>query len=287
MAAIVWCLVWFSFITSQPSTHNWISEKELNHITCESESAKYKNIRATIPWCKIISSKAFLSVLITKLLFGITWDLVSAKIPAYLQDVIHFPISDNGMIYSVLMIALAVTTLGSGFIADAIIETNKISKTNVRKIFQSLSGIGMAVSLIAIPFVGCNKLLNIAILTACTLVMGLPSGGDVPIVADMTEEFTGTVFAIMNCICSINGFIVPYFVGLFIDKNPDSMLLWSYLFYFSAFLDIIGVIVFVLFSTAEPQHWESADYDTDYTILYDKSSIMKKKEGKVFEKFSL
>ena len=286
MAAIVWCVVWFALISSSPSTHSWITQKELNHIINDSESAKYKYIRKSIPWIKIMTSKAFLSVLITKITLGITWDLISSKIPAYLQDVIHFPISENGMIYSILMIALAITTLGSGYVADVMIEAKKMSKTNVRKLFEAISGVGMALSLVIIPLVGCNKLLNIAILTLCTLLMGIPSGGDVPIIADMTEEYAGTVFAIMNCISSVNGFIVPYFVGVFIDDKPDSMLLWSYLFYFTALLDLIGVIVFVLFSTAEPQHWESADYDVDYTVLFDKSTI-KTKDLKLQDKYSL
>ena len=286
MAAIVWCLIWFSTVSSSPSTHKWITEKELKFILNDSESIKYKTKRKSFPWKKILTSKPFMAVLIAKLMIGITFDLVNSKIPAYLQDVIHFPISENGMIYSILWLALAVTTLGTGYMADAIIDYKIISKTNVRKIFEAISGVGMAITLVFIPFVGCDKQLNVILLTVCMLLMGFPSGGDTPIVADLTEEYAGTVFAIMNCISSINGFVVPYFVGVFINQNPDSMHLWSYLFYFSAILNMIGVMVFTLFATAEPQHWESADYDIDYTILFDKSSV-KKKDLKLTEKYSL
>lgn len=286
VTAIVWCFLWSYFLTSNPSDHKWITNKELKYILSESESSKYRDAGQSFPWRRILTSRAFLSVLITKLSFSISWDFIGAKIPAYLQDVIHFPISDNGLIYSILMISIIITTLACGYMADAIIESNRFSKTTVRKIFQTVSGVGTAVPLLLIPTVGCNKMLNVVLLTVCTLMMGVAAGGDVPIVADMTEEYAGTVFAVMNCICSVNGFVVPYIVGVFIDRNPDSMLLWSYLFYFSALMVMIGVFVFALFSTSEPQHWENSNYESDYTILFDKSSIQEK-DNKLIDKYSI
>jgi ACS family sodium-dependent inorganic phosphate cotransporter len=188
---------------------------------------------------------------------------MTGKIPAYLQDVIHFPISENGYTYSLIMIGFAVTLLTCGFMADLIIKNTRLSKTTVRKIFQTISGAGMSLTLILIPIVGCNRLLNISLLTICMLSYGFTSGGDVPIVPDMTEEFSGTVFAIMNSMCSISGFVVPYFVGLIIDNNPNSMRLWSYTFYLSAIIDIFGTIIFVVYASAEPQNWEISSDESD------------------------
>ncbi|CAG2114887.1 unnamed protein product [Medioppia subpectinata] len=131
VVAIVWCFLWFSVITSSPSSHSWITDTELNHILKRADNRRQHKTRNSIPWKRILTSKRFLSVLISKVLFGITWDFITSKIPAYFQDVIHFPISENGSIYSILMLGLAITSMSSGFVADMILETKWISKTNL------------------------------------------------------------------------------------------------------------------------------------------------------------
>lgn len=264
--ALVWCAVWYATITSTPRQHKWISRAELNYIqsqTYSHEPSSDKKKRS-VPWIKILTSGPFHSTLIAKVTYGITFDFMTTKIPAYLQDVIQFPINENGYTYSFIMIGFAVTLLTCGFAADWLIKVGPFSKTNVRKIFQTISGLGMAVTLFLLPSAGCSRPWNIALMTICMLSYGFTSGGDVPIVPDMTEEFAGTVFAVMNTLCSISGFVVPYFVGVIIDSNPNSMQLWSYSFYISAIIDIIGTIVFVLWASAEPQKWEEEnDHNSD------------------------
>jgi len=249
-----------------------ITKNELNYIRKHTYSSEHTKIRKSVPWKKILSSKSFNSVLIAKVTYGITFDFMTTKIPAYLQDVIHFPISENGYTYSFIMIGFAITLLTCGFLADFIIRNSTLSKTNVRKIFQTISGLGMCLTLILIPSAGCNKLMNISLLYICMLSYGFTSGGDVPIVPDMTEEFAGTVFAIMNSLCSISGFVVPYFVGLVIDSNPNSMRLWSIVFYISAIIDIFGTIVFVIYASAEPQNWEVPEDDLDEDVGHNKKN---------------
>ncbi|XP_054157469.1 sialin-like [Oppia nitens] len=264
LLALVWCVVWWLTITSTPDQHRWISEKELafitKHTSRESNTNETAAAKRSVPWKRIFMSSAFLSTLIAKVTYGITFDFMTSKMPAYLQDVIHFPIDQNGYTYAFIMVGFAITLLTCGFMADWLIKSTSLSKTMVRKIFQTISGVGMAASLILLPSVGCDKPLNITLLTICMLAYGFTSGGDVPIVPDMTEEFAGTVFAVMNTLCSFSGFVVPYFVGVLIDDNPYSMRLWSYSFYLSAIIDIVGTVVFVMYASAEPQHWEVESY---------------------------
>jgi hypothetical protein len=75
---------------------------------------------------------------------------MTGKIPALLQDVILFPISESGYTYSLRMIGFAVTQLTCGFMIDLIIKNKQLSKTTVRKIFQTIYGLGMSLTLILI-----------------------------------------------------------------------------------------------------------------------------------------
>jgi hypothetical protein len=63
---------------------------------------------------------------------------MTGKIPTLLQDVILFPISESGYIYSLRMIGFAVTRLTCGFMTDLIIKNKQLFKTTVRKIFQTI-----------------------------------------------------------------------------------------------------------------------------------------------------
>lgn len=113
----------------------------------------------------------------------------------------------------------------------------------------------MGIFLIGIPLAGCNKDFAIVFFVLVTMMMGLSSGGDIPIVAEMTSEFAATVFSIMNTISSFTGFFAPMLVGFVIDADPYSITLWSYVYYFSAFLCFLGSFIFLFFASAKSQNW--------------------------------
>jgi len=117
----------------------------------------------------------------------------------------------------------------------------------------------MAVVLILVPMANCNKIMVVILLTIAGSLLGLSSGGDIPIVSDMTSEYPATVFAVMNGISTINGFLTPYIVGLIIDANPHSIKLWSYCFYYASAMGVTGVTVFLVFASAKNQNWGHSD----------------------------
>lgn len=113
----------------------------------------------------------------------------------------------------------------------------------------------MSICLITIPFVGCQKMVVIVLLILVEMSNGLVSGGDIPIVAEMTAEFAATIFSIMNTVSSCAGLVSPLIVGLIIEPDPFSLTLWSYVFYLAAFLSSLGTLTFIAFASAQPQNW--------------------------------
>ena len=85
------------------------------------------------------------------------------------------------------------------------------------------------------------------------LSYGQVSGGDIPIVTDMTSNFPGTVIAIAHSMASILGLLI---IGLIIKADDQSCVLWSYVFYLSAVLNAFGIIVFLIWGEAEVQEWD-------------------------------
>ena len=53
------------------------------------------------------------------------------------------------------------------------------------------------------------------------------------------------------------GFIAPYVVGLILEMEGDIRVLWSIVFYGSAAISAFGALLFLKFSSASIQDWDS------------------------------
>ncbi|XP_054158497.1 putative inorganic phosphate cotransporter [Oppia nitens] len=159
-----------------------------------------------------------------------------------------------------ILMSKPVCLLFSGLIADFILRQQLISKTLLRKLFESISTIGSAICLAAIPWAQCNNSLVIALILIAMLLFGTQAGGDIAIVADMTNNFTATVFAIANTLATVCGFITPLVIGYIVEASPDRpRRQWSYIFYMSAAVSVLGGIVFLVFGSADRQPWDRDD----------------------------
>ncbi|XP_054158498.1 putative inorganic phosphate cotransporter [Oppia nitens] len=144
-------------------------------------------------------------------------------------------------------VVLTISMLLSGLVADFIERRKLISKTFSRKLFESFATIGSAICLAAIPWAQY-----------------------------MTNNFTATVFAIANTIAFTCGFITPLVIGYIVEASPDQRprRQWSYIFYISAAISVLGGIVFLVFGSADRQPW-----DRDDVVVV----VMDDEEGSVVE----
>lgn len=262
--------MWISFVRSNPEDHPLITKEELVLLANDKQNQQQDNQSKNISpyWLNILTSPIFLGVLTTKICYGVVFDFVSQKIPAYLQSVIGLPVDETGISFSFIMIGYMGTLLSCGMIADYIIKNSSLKTGTVRKLFQFISALMMIVSLILISEIGLSKWPNVFLLAALMLGYGFTSGGDIPSVVDISGPISGTVFALMNTICSISGFVVPYLVGIVIAPSPTSISLWRCLFISGAIIMGIGIFSFITFSSANLQtHWlrqnESDDDDEE------------------------
>ncbi|KAH9527628.1 putative transporter slc-17.2 [Dermatophagoides farinae] len=256
--ALLWSLLWISFVRSNPEDHPLITKEELSLLSNDKQSQQQDNQSNNISpyWFNILTSPIFLGVLATKICYGVVFDFVSQKIPAYLQGVIGLPVDETGISFSFIMIGYMGTLLSCGAIADYLIKNSSLRTATIRKLFQFTSAMIMIVSLLLISEIGLSKWPNVFLLAALMLGYGFTSGGDLPSVVDISGPLSGTVFALMNTLCSISGFMVPYLVGIVIAPSPTSVNLWRCLFISGAIIMGIGLISFVTFSSANLQtHW--------------------------------
>ena len=249
---MIWSFLWIALVSSDPQNHPLISEQELSLIVNSQQSEN--SIDSVQPsWRHIFTSSVFYSILFAKITYGIVFDFVITKIPAYLEGVIHLEVNETGLALAFIMTGYGFTLFTCGVGADYMLDHTSLGKCRVRKLFQLASGSIMAITLFCMTFVGSNKWPNVLLLAGCMFGYGFTSGGDVPIVADNSGSLSGTVFAIMNTLCSISGFAIPYIVGVVIESTPNSLQLWNSVINFCVFLVVIGTVFFMTSASSKFQ----------------------------------
>lgn len=91
ICALIWFAIWSLYVNSDPRQSRWISKDELNYII-ENQTNENASKQRSICWSKIVKSKEFYSVLIAKFLISFTFEMLFAKLPTYLNNVISIPI---------------------------------------------------------------------------------------------------------------------------------------------------------------------------------------------------
>ncbi|XP_023231575.1 sialin-like [Centruroides sculpturatus] len=213
------------FVYDYPEEFSGITQKEILHIRQNSNN-NTNNIKK-IPWKSILTSVLVWTTCIVKLLFHWGFYTFLLKLPSYVENVLHFPIQQNGLINAFMYSANTFGLIISGYLSDLFIKRKYFNVTNIRKGFQTLSIIGSSACLICIPQVGCDSTNVIIILVMTTGFMGLVGGGDNAIILNLARKYTGSLFGLTNGMSAVPGFLSPYIAGLFLDKNQGSMVQWS------------------------------------------------------------
>lgn len=250
-----------------------ISKQELTLIlnNCSNNDIDATPVNVQPNWTNILTSRTFYGVMIVKVCYGIVFDFVTQKGPAYLQDVIHLTVDQTGLVFSLIMFGYMVTLFAGGMLADVLFTKftrlntgNRVSdvKCFIRKSFESMSGLIMITTFLLIPLASEFQGTTICLMALAMIGYGFTSGGDLPLVADNSGPLSGTVFAILNTACSISGFAVPYIVGLVIQSDPKSIDNWGKIFETCSVFVLLGTLSFITMANAKQQtHWFISQVD--------------------------
>lgn len=153
------------------------------------------------------------------------------------------------------LVALSV----GGICSNAVVNRGWLSKTNARKLFQTVSMLGTAAVVAAMPWTGCNQAAAIAVLAGASFFSGIHSGGYLLVVGDITDNFASTVYAVTNLLTYATAVVAPYLVGLVLEARELKYRReqWDLLFYITSGILVVGALLFDLLASAERQPWDT------------------------------
>lgn len=177
--------------------------------------------------------------------------------------------SQNGLTNSAMSAVSALSIGLVGYSSEKFIQTGWLSRTNWRKLFETIARVGLALSTGLVPLMSNNPSAIISLLLLGNFFHGFNAGGSHPIIGEMSRNFPATIFAIITAFTNLTAAFVPVLVGVIIDLNIEGLeehTKWGFIFCTVAALTGISALVFVVFASAERQPWDYEDTRSSSTV---------------------
>ncbi|XP_053973798.1 putative inorganic phosphate cotransporter isoform X2 [Hylaeus volcanicus] len=294
---LIWCTVWWILIEDSPEEQTkFITQEEKDYIMQSLGHSKNfieKKERLAVPWREVLRSKPFMAILIAHFCSNFGWYMLLIELPTFMNQILKFDMSSNAGLSSMPFLCMWIFTMILSKVLAVMQSKEWITVTTSRKIGTLFSSIVPMICLIGVSYVGCNRILAVALMTIGVTCIGGMYSGFLSNHIDIAPNFAGTLVAITNCVATIPGFVVPIFVGklthgnvsncisvlLFIHSNlnaqeyfkynnntlfvdyfiyfylQQTIGAWRIIFFATVGLYIVETIVYTIFGSGEEQPW--------------------------------
>ncbi|EFO13273.2 major facilitator superfamily transporter, partial [Loa loa] len=215
-AGVLWCFLWFFYVSDRPSHSKRISKKELNYIenSLADILAPDSKKKRPVPWLSIFKSLPVWALFCGH--FAGDWGayIMMTSLPLFMNDVLGLDFASLGFLTAIPYIAYFVFINLGGFIADKLQNANILSTIATRRLAMIVALGSQAAFLIASGHCSCGQeTLVITFLTLGIGLSGIQYAGFVVNYLDIAPTFAGPLLGIGNTITCIAGIIGPLMVG--------------------------------------------------------------------------
>ncbi|XP_076241697.1 sialin [Calliopsis andreniformis] len=280
---LLWFLIFVVTCYNTPDSHPFISEKEKNFLHEKMQAHTHKE-PPTAPWRHILTSVPVWALVIAQV--GHDWGFFTLinDLPKYMSSVLKYSIKSNGLLSSLPYLTMWICSIITSCLADWMITSGLMSRTNVRKLGTTIASIGPGVFIIGASYARCDRTLVVIMFTVGTTLMGTFYPGMKVNALDLSPNYSGTVMALVNGIGAFTGILTPYLVGVLAPNETISE--WRLVFWIVLGVFIVTNVIFVLYASGEVQYWNDPEFirrDREQRRMRKKDKeVQKPEEGKVY-----
>nr|XP_049694315.1 uncharacterized protein LOC110379713 [Helicoverpa armigera] len=271
------CLISFALLTvfgsASPAVHKTISDEEKNFILGRIDDGKVRRLKT--PWKAILRSKPLWGTLATHVGSGTSFVFFFTQVPSYIHYILGVDVRSSGLLSSLPYIVSFFTNITFGTLSDFMTNRNIISVRNARRIFNSISQVGVAISLICAAFTTSTVVGVLCLVCSMGCHMAMHVGWMVNHI-DLAPNFSGTLMSIGNTLMNILNVLLPVLVS-YVVTDMKNQIQWRIMFFTVAALTLTTNALFLVLMSADTQPWN--DVDECDTSLED-AEIKQKKETK-------
>lgn len=259
-AGCLWAVFWFILVSDEPRTHPRITVQEKDYII-NSLGQQGTAHGWSVPVWSMLFSMPLWAIIIPQMCSNWSYYTLLTSLPIYMDTVLHFDLRQNSFLSALPYLAGWLFSVGSGVLADNLLEKEILSVTAVRKIFTFIGLFLPAAFLLAVGFSGCSGVLAVTFLTLSSAFGGFSAAGVFINQIDIAPRYAGMLLGITNTFGTIPGVLAPIVVGYFTKNHSVSG--WRNVFWLSAGVSAFGAIFYVIFGTGKIQSWARTDEESD------------------------
>ncbi|XP_014217729.1 sialin-like, partial [Copidosoma floridanum] len=256
----LWYVIWIAFCYNSPREHPFISDKEAQYL--ENELCEHVHVNPpSVPWRAMLTSMPMWALIAVQI--GHDWGFytISSDLPSYMANVLLFKIDENGYLSSLPYVGMWLCCVLMSWLADWLIATDRMSRTNVRKLGTTLASIGPGVFIVAASYAECDKKLVVAMFVVGVTFLGCGIPSLKVNALDLSPNYAGTVMAVSNGFAACTGIITPYLVGKITTNERLSE--WRVVFWIIFAVLMVTNVFYLIFASGEVQPWNDPQLAED------------------------
>ncbi|XP_026474371.1 sialin-like [Ctenocephalides felis] len=138
------------------------------------------------------------------------------------------------------------------------LRTDKMSRTNVRKMATAVCCIGQGIFMAGLAFSGNDHIAAIVFMTLATAVNGAVSTGPLASFVDLSPNYASITLGLSGMISVMPGFISPAIVGILTFEN-QTIEQWQKVFLLATAMLVVCGLLYLVFADSNLQSWNSPD----------------------------
>ncbi|XP_074615597.1 vesicular glutamate transporter 2.1-like [Acropora palmata] len=263
---LLWFFVWQLAIHGSPSDHPTITTEERDYIE-ESIAQLPPAKKGQVPWKSILLSGPVWAIITAN--FTADWGMYTILIclPKYFIEVLHFDLAKTGFLAALPYVVKTFVGPSGGVLVDWLIK-NHMSVKNTRRCIFTV-GCTTASIFILITGYASTPAMAVAFLTIGVGITGLNASGYAVNILDIAPQYAGVIMGVTNVFGSAPGFISPQIVGILTPNKTAGE--WRIVFWITAVVYVIGIVIFGLLVSGELQPWAESNKDDDKGDKEDKN----------------
>ncbi|XP_044272676.1 putative inorganic phosphate cotransporter [Tribolium madens] len=251
---LFYCIAFGIIVRDKPDSHPWVSDEEKKHIA-ESQEGHLTKKKVFPPYHKMLCFNIpFWALVVAQL--GNLWglNLIITYAPKFMAETLGFNIKASAGLAALPYLARLLFSNVFGIVGDYMRKKDIMSVTKIRKFFIIFSHFIPGACMILIRAFGCMKEGAIAMLVLNQGFNGACVVSHLVNPQDLSPNFAGSVFGIVNFFCMTTGIFVPKITG-YLKTHYKGFTGPMLIFMIGGIVFIATGVVFILFGSGEVQPW--------------------------------
>lgn len=227
----IWMVLWIFLIADTPQKQKFISQEERNYIVTSLDTGGgHGHGSPKIPWKAILTSKPFLGILIAHTCNNWGWYMLLIELPIYMNGVLRFEIKENAVFTATPFLTLWFFSIFISKTLDSLRNKGVITTTTVRKVATFIASFVPMCCLLALCFIGCNKMAAVFIAGLGVTSIGAMFSGFLSNHIDLAPNFAGEISTIFFVkVTTLTGDFFRNLDGIYKHRGDSSRHLCSHL----------------------------------------------------------